>query len=212
MELELDDDADVDLLTRHNRNSTSNRLHFNFIIFCVLFSIVHATVDAILSFASTELGPQVGSYTSFLLFFSYTLSALFLAKPFLKYFTKKCGVVLGLSGLLIYVIAFLISLLEPQSSLIIFSVGASVGGITAGILWTSQGSYYSLNATRYAESVSKDDVSAKNSFSSIFAFTYLSFEALVMFLATLIYWLQKHGTIQGNNWKIIVFGMYSVTS
>ena len=208
--MEIDEDDDIDLLTTTTANLSPGNLHYNFINFSILFSLVHATVDAILSYSSSELGPQIGSYSSFILFGTYTLSSLLFAKPFLRTFSTKCGVLFGLAGLLIYVITFLISLLIPEISLVVFSIGSLIGGITAGILWTSQGSYYSLNAVKYADSVGKDEVIIKNYFSSIFASIYLSFEAIVIILATIVYWLQKNGNIQGDNWKTIIFSIYAI--
>lgn len=34
----------------------------NYIRFCVLYSITHATCDGVLAFSTAELGPVVGSY------------------------------------------------------------------------------------------------------------------------------------------------------
>lgn len=114
----------------------------NFALFCLSFSICHATVDGVLAVASTELGPKLGSFSGFVLYIFYTFSSLFLCKPFLGYFSSKLGVFVGLSGMLCYVSAFLLAIFFKPYATPIFLTGAAFGGIGAGILWTSQSSYY----------------------------------------------------------------------
>lgn len=45
-----------------NDQRGSDNLYSNFIIFSVCFAVVHASVDAVLAFASAELGDSTGSY------------------------------------------------------------------------------------------------------------------------------------------------------
>jgi small-conductance mechanosensitive channel len=116
----------------------------NFILFAILFSIVHATVDGVLAFAAAELGKSVGSYSGFMLYVTYTLSSLLLANPFLSKYSAKSGVLFGLCGMLIYVCSFFLAILFPVAKMGIFVVGAGLGGVGAGILWPSQGIYFRL--------------------------------------------------------------------
>jgi hypothetical protein len=61
------------------------------------------------------------------------------------------------------------------------------GGIGAGLLWTSQGSYYSSNALKYALYSKQSPETVKNDFSALFASFYLSFETLFKAMATVIF-------------------------
>lgn len=107
----------------------SRRILFNFVRFSLFFSIAHATVDGVLAVASAELGPKLGSYSGFVLYAFYTLTALIFAKPFLRLLDAKYGVLLGLFGLLIYVASFMTSLLLPKYATALFLTGAAVGGV-----------------------------------------------------------------------------------
>lgn len=123
-------------------NTQSRAILRNFVLFCVLFSIAHATVDGVLAFAAAELGPVLGSYSGFTLYGFYTFTSLFFAKPFLKVYSSKTGVFVGLCGMLCYVGSFFFALVFRSSATPIFITGASLGGVGAGILWTSQSVYY----------------------------------------------------------------------
>jgi len=184
-------------------SSSARGLFQNFILFCLLYSIAHATVDGVLAYTAAELGSSVGSDGSALLYFFYTFSSLLAARPVLRAFGAKRMVFFGLMGLLCYVSTFFISILGGAKGIFLF--GASLGGIGAGFLWTGQGSYYSLNARAYAQASGETDSSvALANFASIFASTYLLMETLLKMFATIIY-LAKD---KKGEWKSIVFGLY----
>jgi MFS family permease len=145
----------------------------------------------------------VGSDGSALLYFFYTFSSLLIARPLLRLFGAKRLVLFGLVGLLCYVGSFFIAVSGGANA--VFLLGASIGGIGAGALWTGQGSYYSLNARAYALAKRDADSSAAlANFASIFASTYLLLETLLKMFATIIYIVKDK---QGE-WKSIVFGLY----
>jgi hypothetical protein len=122
----------------------------NFLLFATLFSIVHATVDGVLAFSAAELGKSVGSYGGFMLYVVYTLTALMVARPFLLKYSAKTGVLVGLIGMLCYVCSFFLAVLFERAKMGIFLVGAAMGGAGAGILWPSQGIYFSETANLLA--------------------------------------------------------------
>jgi fucose permease len=64
----------------------------------------------------------------------------------LRYLGCKNGVLYGLCGLLCYVTSFFLAFIFPSVAYEVFIIGACIGGLGAGILWTSQGEYYSINA------------------------------------------------------------------
>lgn len=122
----------------------------NFQYFSILYSIVHASLEGVLVYSAAELGTSLGAYGGFTLFMTYTLSALFFAKLVLQYVEVKSCILLGLMALIVYVLAFFIAIVLPRYAWMIFLTGAAIGGLGAGILWTAQGSYYSMNAQEYA--------------------------------------------------------------
>ena len=111
---------------------SSVQLMANWKVFVFLFCVTHATVDSVLAFSTAELGFVAGSDGSACLYLFYTFSAFFLAKPVLRQFGAKHSVLIGLVGMLIYVMSFFIALMADTSEAgksAIFMIGASLGGI-----------------------------------------------------------------------------------
>jgi MFS family permease len=188
-------------------------LKTNFILFSLLYSLVHGAVDAVLAFSAAELGTDLGSWGGFTLYMTYTFSALFLAKPLLQIFEAKDGVSLGLLGLLIYVSGFYLAILFPEMAWFFFLCGAGIGGIGAGVLWTSQGAYYTINSSKFAFSVNRPKSEVITVFAAIFAGFYLAFETGFKFMGTIVFLADSasnHG--QHHNWKPIVFGLYTFSA
>lgn len=198
--------------------------YYNYLKFCILFSITHATVDGVLAYASSELGSTIGSYSGFALYFFYTISSLLLAKPIISRYKTKNTVLFGLIGLLFYVGSFFIAIISPSNASSVFIIGSSIGGIGAGLIWTGQGGYYALNSIDYFKKLDFKDSSETSSdhgnqlnqqilvkFASLFAFIYLSFETFFKILATIIY--VAYGSDSSNSsWKVLIFGLYTVSA
>lgn len=197
--------------TRNAECVPSSKLFVNFLLFSLFYSITHATVDAVLAFSSAELGGNVGSNAGFTLYIFYTLSAFLFAKPVLGLLGPKHSVIVGLTGLLTYVGCFFLALIFSSASLGIFVTGAAIGGCGAGVLWTAQGTYYSLNADQYSQQQVVDKPTTLTNFAAIFAAFYLTFEAGFKLLATAIYLLAKSSNSE-NSWRIAVFGMYTAAA
>ena len=125
--------------------SEHSKILLNFMWFVCLFCVTHAAVDAILAFSTAELGLVLGSRGSFVLYLSYTLSALLFAKPIVARLGAKHGVLFGLCGMMCYVTSFFIALNidDGDTKEAIWLVGAALGGIGAGPLWTAEGTYFS---------------------------------------------------------------------
>jgi MFS family permease len=193
-------------------SSSMNAQHlwYNYVIFCVLYSIAHGTVDAVLAFATAELGTTVGSNGGFILYLMYTISALLFAKPALSYLGAKTTVVFGLVAYLFYVASFFLALFLGDRALgtNIFYLSAAVGGLGAGLLWTAQGAYFSINAYLYSTMSKQEESSVVSNFASLFAALYLLFETAFKAIATVIY-LAKN---KDSSWKVVVFGVYAIAA
>ncbi len=192
----------------HPSDNESTKLYKNFLGFCALFSIAHATVDAILAFSAAELGTGLGSASGFALYLFYTLSALFVAKPFLKLFGSKQSIFFGLSGLFCYVLSFFLAVEQPSTKYPVFLTGAVVGGIGAGILWPAQSSYFEANAAKYSEALNESKTKNVVMFAAIFVVFYLSCETAFKIVATLIFL----GADGQNSWQALVFGFYAAAA
>lgn len=165
-----------------------------------------------MAYSSAELGVEVGSIAGFTLYMFYTFSSLFIAMPVLQLLNAKIGILLGLIGLLVYVLSFFISLLVSIAVEPIFVTGAAVGGIGAGLLWTSQASYYTLNAEIYSKASGQNEITVLNNFAAVFSVFYLSIETAFKLLATLVFFLNKESQSTLSYWRAAVFGIYSVSA
>lgn len=206
-EQSLDDRAPL----RHQQEPdySKSKLYSNFLGFCGLFSVAHATVDAILAFSTAELGGKLAADSGFLLYIFYTISALFLAKPCLKAFGSKYCVCFGLCGMFAFAGSFFISISVPSIASTLFLVGATVGGLGAGVLWPAQSLYFEENATRYtAASGCADKEKNVVVFAAIFVACYLSLETAFKLAATAVYLADT----SGGSWRSIVFGFYAVAA
>jgi hypothetical protein len=158
----------------------------------------------------------LGSYGGFALYAAYTTSALLLARPLLRALGAKDGVLWGLLALLTYVMAFTLAFTFVDYAAPIFIVGAIVGGIGAGALWTGQSVYYTLNAKDYAHKAghASQERTLVN-FASIFGGIYLMLETACKSLATVIYASYRNSAGGGSDsgtWRYAVFGMYTASA
>ena len=176
----------------------------NFILFCICFSVSHATVDGVLIYATAELGESLGAVSGGILYIFYSFSALFLAKAFLRYNGARTSLLFGLCFLLTYVTTFVVALGIPSIKWFICVPGSILGGLGAGILWVAQGSYYSQSSHLYAVESHITVDAAHNELAGYFAFIYLGSEALGKFLVTVIYMIYPN-----NEWEIIAFAIYA---
>lgn len=140
---------EASLLLPTAKTISSDQLFNNFILFSTSFSLVHATVDGVLVYATAELGPLLGGISGGLLYICYAFSSAFLAKNVLFQLKARRAVLFGMVCLLTYVSTFLLALAVPSIKWAACVIGAITGGFGAGIMWTAQGSYYTLNSSLY---------------------------------------------------------------
>jgi len=203
-----------------SRSSAS--LMTNFVAMATMFSITHGCVVSCLSYASAELGSDMGAYGSFTLMFVYAFGALFLSKPVTAQLGGKWALFAGLAGYCIYVGGFLFAIIvksgSPALAWAVYISTCIVGGLSGGLLWTAQGRYFANNSRYYSNALANEvanesapagtmieDTEIANcnaKFAGIFASTYLGVEALTKVSATVIF------LTCGNAAAYIVFTVY----
>lgn len=188
-----------------SENSESGSLYWNYVFFCCLYSAAHGSVDAVLAYSTSELGDEAGSNGSAGLYISYTISAFFFAKPILKILGPRNSIFCGLCGMLLYVASFFLAIQTVEYANSVFTVGGLMGGLGAGLLWPAQGAYFATSAIKYAAVTKKDKSSVVSLYASIFAGTYLGFEAVFKVVATIAYLTLANDS----SWHVIVFGSYT---
>jgi len=157
----------------------------NFCLMSVLFSAVPAAALACLSLATARLG-ETGAWQSGVLFLSYTLCAVTIAIHIVKQLGSKRALIVGMTLFCVYIGCFFFATLIPNAARSFALTGAAIGGIGAGILWTSQGTYFTEAAEEYASFSGMDLSESTSSLGGTFAFALLIEETTLDLLSTLL--------------------------
>ena len=110
------------------------------------------------------------------------------------YIVKKVGprngLLYGLIIYCVYVACFLVAAVIPDShdawKWPVALLGAAIGGVGGGFLWTAQGAYFGKTAEAYAIAKNIPTSEATSSLGGIFAFFYLAEEVMLKMLSTLL--------------------------
>ena len=81
-----------------SRPHQSDMLRRNFWAMCIVFSLNHGAAVSCIAYAAAELGSDLGSSSSGILYVCYALSALLISKPFVCYVGPKLALFAALSG------------------------------------------------------------------------------------------------------------------
>lgn len=157
----------------------------NFILLAVLFSANHGAVVSCLSLASGRLG-DLGNYQSSVLYLAYTCSALFGSTFVVKNIGAKKSISIGMWLYCSYVGCFVIATMFPSVKTFSVILGATIGGISGGFLWTAQGSYLARASNEYAMSKGRSIEDATALFSGIFAGIYLGEEVILKIFSSVM--------------------------
>jgi MFS family permease len=174
----------------------------------ILFSANHGCVVSCLGLASARLG-AIGAWQSGILYITYTLSALLGATYIVKQAGARNSLFLGMLLYCFYVACFWVAALFPEENLngqrISAYLGAAIGGIGAGFLWTAQGAYFGQAAEDHAQRLLQPVETSTSSFAGMFAFLYLAEEVLLRLLSSFLleFNIATWGTI---------FGIYTVVT
>jgi MFS family permease len=150
-----------------------------FNLYAVLFSLNHATVTTPLVFSTSLLGAPANIGNG-VLFVCTLLSALFCGTALVGSFGPLKSSVVAMGLYTVYVTGFACCCLQPDSALVPVAFGAlsAVGGLGAGILWTSQGAVFASASRVIAtdEGVTSEAVTAE--LGARFASLYLACEVI----------------------------------
>lgn len=242
-----------------SRNAVASDYYLNYIIFCCTFSVVHGAVDGVLAFTVPYLGTSLGGIGNGLMYITYAVSCVFVADPCVSFFGSKKSVLIGMLLLLLYTLSVCFSIFLSPIKWYLFPIGAICGGFGAGIMWTSQGTYYVKNSLEYSKAAQlelaiscagggtngngdgnggsgEEDPSVSVSvspaeepvilpdaaiatsktntlFASLFAFSYLGFETVIISFASLVYYTNGGSDSSDSDgkvpiWQYVVFGVY----
>jgi len=165
---------------------------WTFFVMTVAFSVNHATVTTPIGYASSTLGVNMGNTCNAVLYGVCMVSSLFFGPVVASSLGPKKGLTFGMTTYFIYALCFAISLFTqdcegpgrtkcvntPGTNL--FAVlGSAIGGLGAGVLWTSQGAFFANTCQYLADARGDGDVSKVTSeLSSSFAMWYVGCECV----------------------------------
>lgn len=157
----------------------------HFILLSILFSTNHGAVVSCLSLATARMG-NLGNWQSSILYLSYTLSSLLGATLMVKSVGSRNAMFIGMSIYCIYVGTFALATTVPSIRNISAILGAFVGGIGGGFLWTAQGSYFARVSEEYALAKSLNMEQSSAWLGGIFAGIYLGLEVFMRLFSTVM--------------------------
>jgi MFS family permease len=158
----------------------------NFVRMAVFFSGTVSCAIACLSLATARLG-SIGARQSGLIYLTYTCSSVMGATSVANMFGARNAMILGMTFFCAYVACFLVATMDDSLARLATLIGAVLGGVGAGISWTSQGSYFLLASNRYAHvSETHNWHEATTLLAEIFAAIYLVLEATLGVLSSIL--------------------------
>ena len=164
----------------------------NFALMSLYFSLNHACVVAVLVLSTANLGPGLGNISNAALYLFYVGSALLFAGPHVKRRGPKRALVDATLAFCVYVGSFFVAEVWSAGAWVAAPGGAAVGGLAAGVLFTAQGSYFTLTARAYAggEAEGAAMEGATSLLGGIFAAIYLCCEIFFKLVASALplYW------------------------
>jgi hypothetical protein len=95
---------------------TSDSLSRNFMLMSIGFAINHGCVVSCLTYATTELGDNLGGYSSGFFMIFYAFSAFLLSKPLVNLYGPKNGILIGQVGYCIYILGFLFAVVASYDA------------------------------------------------------------------------------------------------
>jgi MFS family permease len=107
-----------------------------------------------LGFATSLLDPRVGQVSSATMMLCAMISSLLIGVPAVQILGTKVSLVIAQSMNTVYAIAFPLGILLPDGSFlqwVTLLTGAFLAGITSGVSWTAQGSFFADSSSSIAE-------------------------------------------------------------
>ncbi|CAE7271012.1 Vwa8 [Symbiodinium sp. KB8] len=164
------------------------------------FAINHATVTTPILYASSVLTNSAGQAGNAMLYGATLVCSLFFSALVFSLIGAKKGLSLSMGLYAVYVGLFATaasmcaekdaktgSCIEGMDlQLPTMLLGALIGGIGAGILWTCQGAFFSSVCERVAKAEGKEAQAVTAEFAGSFALVFLAMESLVRASATIL--------------------------
>lgn len=180
----------------------------NFVAMSILFSANHGCVVSCLALASSRLG-TTGAWQSGILMITYAASSLLGATYAVKTLGARNALILGMGSYCFYVGCFYVATIlgdqHPDQQAGAAYLGAAIGGIGAGFLWTAQGTYFGQASQDYSTRTGMPIEESNAKLAGYHAFLYLSEELLMRMLSSVLL------EFDIASWETI-FGIYTLVA
>ena len=180
----------------------------NFVAMSALFSANHGCVVSCLALASSRLG-TTGAWQSGILMIAYAASSLLGATYAVKTLGARNALILGMGSYCLYVGCFYVATIlgdeHPDQQASAAYLGAALGGIGAGVLWTGQGTYFGLASQEYSSQLQISVTESNAKLAGYHAFLYLAEELVMRMLSSVLL------EFEIASWETI-FGIYTVVA
>jgi len=193
--------------------STPFQVLSSFIFMSVCFSVNHGCVTGLIGLAAANFSKVLAGTQLGTLYVLYVLTALFASAALVSVFGSKWALVTGVFLYCFYVVSFAVAAIFPSIAWPAAIIGAVIGGVAAGNLWTAQGAYFGETVRVYAALTGKPEKEVSNMLSSYFAFCYLTFEVLTKLLTSILYFVNKDKSSKSaDTFLYIVFSIIAIAS
>jgi len=193
--------------------STPFQVLTSFIFMSICFSVNHGCVTGLIGLASSNFPKDLAGTSLGTLYIIYVFTALFASAALVSMFGSKWALVTGVFVYCFYVVSFAVAAIAPSIQWPVAIVGAVLGGIAAGNLWTAQGAYFGETVKIYSQITGKDEKDVTSMLSSYFAFCYLTFEVLTKLLTSILYFTNKDQSEKASDtFLYVVFSIIAVAS
>ena len=182
--------------------SECNTAPRNFYLFSVLFSACDGCTVACLSLATARLG-AVGAWQSSMLSLSYMISAMLGSTYLVKRLGARNAIQQGMLLYCTYIASFWLASGYPRVKAASALIGAAIGGLGAGVVWSAYLSYLSQAAKDFAKEAGISLSESTSNLAGAFAFIYLTTEVFLRILSS--------GLAGFVSWRII-FGVYTLVA
>mmetsp|Transcript_59982 Transcript_59982/g.70081 ORF Transcript_59982/g.70081 Transcript_59982/m.70081 type:complete len:474 (+) Transcript_59982:102-1523(+) len=163
----------------------SRAILLNFILVAILFSANHGCVVACLSLATARFD-DVGAWQNGALYISYVGSSLLGVTHVVKVLGSRLAMTLGMGLYCCYVACFLVATSWHGGETPSAIVGAVIGGVGGGFLWTAQGAFFAESSEVHAKSLNQSVSESTSLLAGIFAFIYLTMEVSMRMLSSVL--------------------------
>lgn len=189
-------------------NTTAKKLHQNFLTFSLLFALIHAGMDTILTLSADKIGDRLSSISRITFYTVYAFSLLIFSKQMTRIFDARFNVILGTLCLVVCTIGLTVAYFASSAQWGVYILSSIIGGFGMSLAWPGQSLYFMVNSMEFADQqqLSRDRIVL--AFSGIFGWYFLAYESLFKLLGISASILDSN--VEGMSLEPTVVSIYTI--